>query len=319
MRNKLITHKDKVIVTGGAGFIGSSLAISLNQKFNVQIIDNLSTSLSKNINMISDNGIKLNKFSLQSKMPLKLFQNCSTVFHLAGLSDVKESMIKPSLYYENNVQATINLLESMRRNDVKNIVFTSSSVVYGETSKPVNEKSILKPISVYAITKQFCESLIESYCNLYGFKGVILRLANIVGENSSKGLIHDMLLKFKKNPNQITILGDGKQTKSYLDVNDCVEAILLSYKNMKNQKFNPEIFNVSSNFLDVNNVVKIIGGALGNDSFNCIYKKFDDSGRGWFGDITKSTMSISKLKKLNWKPMDSKKTVQSIVKRNIEN
>lgn len=310
----MISNKENIIVTGGAGFIGSNLAIRLSKNYDVRIIDNLSTALKENITLLSKHNLNLYNYSLQSKIPSKYFKNCSTIFHLASLSDVKESMINPKAYLDNNIQGTINLLESMRINDIKNILFTSSSVVYGETKKIVSEKSPTKPISVYGMTKLFCESLIESYCQMYGFKSVIFRLANIVGEKSPKGLIHDMVLKFKKNPNQIVILGNGKQTKSYLHVDDCVQAIIIGYKNMKKQKSNTEIFNVSSkNFLNVDTMVKTIGQTLKCDSFKPIYEKFDSSGRGWQGDITQSKMSISKLEKLNWKPMDTKKTIQSII------
>jgi UDP-glucose 4-epimerase len=308
-------NKERVIVTGGAGFIGTQLAISLARDYQIVVIDDLSLAMDSNVKQLLNHGIEIKKQSLQSTLSSKPFKNCSTVFHLAGKSNVKESMLKPQDYFENNVHVTMNLLESMRKQDVKKIVFTSSSVVYGETKKTVNEQSLTKPISIYGVTKLLCESLIESYCNIYGFKGVILRLANIIGENSTKGLIHDMMLKFKKNPKQIIILGDGKQVKSYLHVNDCVTAIITGHNNMKKQKSNIEVFNVSGkDFLDVNTIVKTIGETLGYDSFKSIYQKYDESGRGWSGDIIQSKMNISKLEKLDWKPMSSINSIKSIVR-----
>lgn len=307
---------EQVLVTGGAGFIGTQLVISLAQDHRVVAIDDLSLAINSNIKELSKHKIKIKRTSLQSNLSSKYFKDCSAVFHLAGKSDVKESMIKPQDYFQNNVDATINLLEAMRKQDVKKIIFTSSSVVYGETKKTVNEQSFTKPISIYGVTKLLCESLIASYCDIYGFKGVILRLANIIGPNSTKGLIHDMVLKFKQNPKQITILGDGKQAKSYLHVNDCVAAIIAAYHNMKNQKSNAEIFNVSGkDFLDVNNIVSTIGKTLGYGSFRPIYQKFDKSGRGWSGDITQSKMSVSKLEKLGWKPTNGTESIKSIVKK----
>jgi len=307
-------NSDSIIITGGAGFIGNSLVQALSNK-HLTILDDFSTGIISNLKLFDRKKIKIHKGKIQSKLDSKDFKNCSAVFHLAGKSDVNESMQNPKKYFENNLLATINILDKMRKFDVPKIIFTSSSVVYGENSKIIYENYPTKPISIYGITKLFCEHSIESYCKKYGLKGVNLRLANIIGVNSPKGIIYDMIAKFSKNPKKIIVLGDGKQTKSYLHVDDCVSAIISSYDNLRKQKKPCETFNVSNNdFISVNSVVKTIAEALGKHNYKILYQKFDKTGRGWEGDITKSRINSSRLENLYWKPkLDSKGAIKSVV------
>jgi UDP-glucose 4-epimerase len=228
------------------------------------------------------------------------------VFHVAASSDVKESMINPKKYFENNTVATMNILEAMRKKDATKIIFTSSSVVYGISNKINFENSQKDPISVYGLTKLMCEDAIKTYCNAYGFNGIILRLANIVGKRAPKGIIHDMVTKFKKNPNEIEVLGDGNQTKSYLHVSDCVNAIVACYKHMNHQKNACEIYNVAnSDHIRVKYIVRCIANEMSIPKFKIKYVRHNNAGAGWHGDLTTSKLSISKLKRLSWAPKHS--------------
>jgi len=149
------------------------------------------------------------------------------VFHLAANPEVKLSSTCPEIHYQQNVVATFNLLEAIRKTgNIKTFIFTSSSTVYGEPTKiPTPEDyAPLKPISVYGASKLACEALISAYAHTYGFKAIIYRLANIVGPRNKHGVIHDFMQKLKTKPKELEILGDGTQNKSYLYINDCIEA-----------------------------------------------------------------------------------------------
>jgi UDP-glucose 4-epimerase len=127
------------------------------------------------------------------------------------------STITPEIHFNENVVATFNLLEAMRKNDVEELVFASSSSVYGEPeSIPVSEEAPIKPVSVYGASKATCENLIHAYTNLYGLKAVVLRYANVVGPRLRHGVIYDFIVKLGKNTKQLEILGDGAQKRSYI-------------------------------------------------------------------------------------------------------
>ncbi|CAE6487098.1 NAD-dependent epimerase/dehydratase family protein [Candidatus Nitrosotenuis uzonensis] len=295
-----------VVLTGGAGFIGSHLAERL-KSHQLRILDDFSIGAKNNLNNITrNNNISIKKCNLVTADLSQHINRDSTIFHLAARSDVRESMVQPKKYFKSNVIAMTNLLEAMRKKDAKYIVFTSSSVVYGQSSNVNAEKSPKTPISIYGLTKLMCESAIETYCNAYGFKGVILRLANIIGPRAPKGILHDIILKFKKNAKQITVLGDGKQTKSYLHVDDCINAILLCQQSLRHQRQPCQVYNVANyDQITVKDVVKFIASEMNITNFEIRYSKYDNSSSGWHGDIPISKMSITKIKKIGWKPRHS--------------
>lgn len=307
---------EQVTITGGAGFIGSHLVESLTDKNRVIIIDNMSTGNKKNLHKImQDRKVSLKVIDV-SKISANHLKNCSSVFHLAGRSDVRESMTNPRLYFNDNIHATENLLETMRKADVSKIIFTSSSVVYGSSTKTHREDDITKPVSVYGTTKLICESLIESYCTMYGFKGVILRFANIVGSRSPKGIIRDLVQKFQHDSKRITVLGNGKQTKSYLHVDDCVKAILTCYKNIYKQNSPVAVYNIANkDYTKVKDIVDIIANEMNLRNYKISYLKHDKTGAGWAGDITVSRLDISKIQKLSWMPrLGSNDAIRQTVK-----
>jgi UDP-glucose 4-epimerase len=173
-------------------------------------------------------------------------KDCETIFHLAANPEVKTGSTNPETHYQQNIAATFNLLEALRKaGNNKTLTFTSSSTVYGEATRTPTPEDYtpLKPISIYGATKLACEALITAYAYTYGFKALIYRLANIVGPRNKHGVIHDFIQKLRKNPKELEILGDGTQTKSYLYISDCIEAMLIGIEKSKNQV---EIYNVGS-------------------------------------------------------------------------
>ncbi|MCD6235506.1 MAG: GDP-mannose 4,6-dehydratase, partial [Thaumarchaeota archaeon] len=299
-------NADKVLVTGGAGFIGSHLVDYLMDRgFSVTVLDNLSSGRTENIaRWIGNPRFKFIRGDLLNYADLeKSLEGCGTVFHLAADPEVKRGSEKPELHYRQNVEATFRLLETIRKNgSVEKLVFASSSTVYGEASQiPTPETySPLEPISVYGASKLACEALITAYAHTYGFKAVILRLANIIGPRSRHGVIYDFINKLLRNPRVLEILGDGTQTKSYLHVDDCVEAMVLASERSEPRV---EVFNIGSeDWINVKRIAEIVVEELGLEGVEFKFTGGVDGGRGWPGDVKEMLLDISKIKRLGWKP-----------------
>ena len=315
----------KVLITGGAGFIGSHLAEKLvNLGFDVYVYDNLSSGKLENINHLLDkkNFRFVKEDLLQPKNLPKILNDCELVFHLAANPEVKISSTNPEIHFQQNLVSTYNLLECLRKNgNVKTLVFTSSSTVYGEAEIPTPEEySPLNPISIHGAVKLACEVLISAYTRNYGFKSIIYRLANIVGPRSYHGVVVDFDKKLRKNSEELEILGDGFQKKSYLYVDDCVNAILQGL-NTANNGDNVKVFNVGSNDqIDVLTIAKIVVEEMGLKNVKFKPTGGVNGGRGWAGDVKNMLLDISKLKSIGWKPTyNSEKAVRLATKSLIKN
>jgi len=293
----------RALITGGAGFIGSHLVDRLvKERWFVRIIDNLSTGKWENINhhMNNSNVEIVIKDLKETSEILKFTKDINVIFHFAANPEVRTSVIKPEIHFSENVIATFNLLEIMRKNDVEEIVFASSSSVYGEPEKiPVHENAPIRPISVYGASKASCENFIHAYSKLYGIRAVILRYANVVGPRQRHGVIYDFLLKLFSNSSELEVLGDGSQIRSYIYIDDAIEATLIAY--MKKRK-TFEVYNVGSDdWITVLEVAKIVSGTLGLSSVKLKFKPYH-YGIGWPGDVKRIALSIDKIKSLGFKP-----------------
>ncbi len=305
-----------ILVTGGAGFIGSHLVDKLISENNsVVVLDNLSSSGLKNLEHLKDDknfdfikGDLLNVEDIENALT-----DVSKVYHLAANPDVRLSEVDTKSHFEQNIVASYNLLEGMRIKKINEIVFLSTSTVYGDAKiLPTPEDYRTIPISVYGASKMAAESLIYSYCHTFGIKSVVLRLANVIGPRSNHGVIYDFMNKLKKNPKELEILGDGKQNKSYLYIEDCVDGILFAEKKSKN---NIEIFNLGSeDKVNVKTIAKLVVEGIGLK--NVKYRFTGGfNGRGWKSDIKLMQLSIDKIKKLGWRPKyNSKQAVEKTVK-----
>ncbi len=298
-------NPDRILVTGGAGFLGSHLVdILMERGASVTVIDNLSRGRLSNISTWLKNpkfkfimGDMLNPEDIR-----KALKNCGIVFHLAANPDVKIGAFNTKIDYEQNILATYNLLEALRDSQCRNIVFTSTSTVYGEAEKMPTPEDYgpLKPISLYGASKLACEALISGYSHLFGFKSVICRLANIVGSRSGHGVIYDFINKLRNNPRVLDVLGDGTQRKSYLYVKDCVEAMILAAEKSDGQV---EIYNIGSeDTVNVATIAKIVIEEMGLKDVEIRYTGGVDGGRGWKGDVKEMLLDISRIKGLGWKP-----------------
>lgn len=324
-----------IIITGGAGFIGSALVSRLlGEGYAITIIDNLSTGKKESlIGSAKDNKLDFVELDLADSSPqttnklIQAINQCDIVFHLAANADVKIGHINTDIDFSNNIIATRNLLECIRRGigsreKRKKIIFVSSSTVYGEAlTYPTSENCApLKPISIHGASKLACEALISGYVGSFsGLTGVIFRLANIVGPTARRGVVFDIVKKlryYSKGKGFLEILGDGKQNKSYLYIDDCVEVLMYGLRQFSSPL---ELFNVASeDQISVNSVLEIIANELGMVSppLNYITSAAQD-GRGWPGDVTNMLLSTDKLKALGWNAQYSSKDAISVTVRKM--
>ena len=299
----------KVLVTGGAGFVGSHLVDRLmQQNAFVRVVDNLSSGKEENIkkHLNKRNFEFLNGDLKDLAVVEKALIGIETVFHLAANPEVRVDKADPSIHFQENLLATFSLLQTMRKsNSAKLIVFLSSSAVYGEpTELPTSEDyGPLLPISVYGASKLGCEALVSSYCKTFGFRGLILRLANIVGGRSTHGAIVDFVQKLRYNPSELEVLGDGTQTKSYLHVEDLVDAVLFALNDFVDKKKSTDVYNVGSlDKVDVKRIAEIVVEEMRLRNVKLKFTGGVDGGRGWKGDVKTMQLSTRKLTTLGWKP-----------------
>jgi UDP-glucose 4-epimerase len=289
------------VVTGGAGFIGSHLVDALVARGDrVVIIDSLVNGERRNIGGHLDAGrVTLVQADLLQDGWQDSLNGVKRVYHLAADPDVRQGSLTPDSQIHNNIVATYRVLEAMRAQGVPEIVFTSTSTVYGDaTIIPTPESyNPLEPVSVYGASKLASESLISAYCHGFGMKGWVYRFANIIGERSNHGVITDFIEKLEHNRNELEILGDGRQTKSYLEVRACVRAMLFAAEKSDGVL---NIFNIGSeDWVDVTTIADIIVREMG---LLHVKYRFTGGERGWVGDVPRMQLAVTKLKALGWEP-----------------
>lgn len=305
----------KVLVTGGAGFIGSHVVDRLIEMGNkVTVFDNMSSGRMDFISHhLNDPRFRLIEGDLLDTDTIEAAcTDIDLVFHVAANPDVRLGAIDTKVHFDQNITATYNLLEAMRKSGVKDIAFTSTSTVYGEAAViPTPEDyGPLMPISLYGASKLACEALITSYSHTFDMQSWIFRFANIIGDRGTHGIIVDFIEKLRRNPAELEILGDGRQSKSYLHVRECVDAMMFAISE-SNDEVN--IFNIGSN--DATNPTRI--GEIIVEEMGLDDVKFNYTGgsRGWKGDVPKMMLSVDKLKKLGWVPeWESEQSVRETVR-----
>ena len=293
-----------ILVAGGAGFIGSHLCDALLSKNNTVIVADKLIMGSKNIEHLSQNtNFKFYEMELANQDNVdKLFgdNKIDIVYHMAANSDISKSANDTSIDFNDTLLTTRVLLESMRKNNVKNIFFASTSAVYGEMPDIVlnEETGGLKPVSYYGGAKLASEALISSYVSMCDMNAVIFRFPNVIGPRLTHGVVYDFVKKLRNNPKELEILGDGTQCKPYIYVTDLVNAIV-----KLTEQFEPgvEVFNISvmSEGTSVTHIAEIVVDVLG---LSDVEFKYTGGDRGWKGDVPRFKYDISKVLATGWKP-----------------
>lgn len=285
----------RALVTGGAGFIGSHLIDALIASgYKVRVIDNLSSGKLEFIKThIASGHLEFQEGDLTLLEDVKIAtKGIDCVFHLAANPDIRLGTRVTDTDLKQGTIATYNLLESMRINGVKKIAFASSSVVYGEDAPLPTSESYgpCLPISLYGASKLACEGLITSWAGTFDFQAWIFRFANIIGERGTHGVIFDFIHKLKNDNSQLEVLGNGLQEKSYMEVKECVNAILHIY-DTQNKQIN--LFNLGSHdTCSVKRIAEIVTEETGNKDAKIEYT---GGSRGWAGDIPRARLGIEKM------------------------
>jgi UDP-glucose 4-epimerase len=306
----------KILVTGAAGFIGSSLVDRLlAEGHSVVGIDNFSTGRREFLAEALENpNFKLFERDLfeLSSFEGAMTPEISQVYHLAANADVKDGLLHPRKDLEQNTIVTWNVLESMRKHGVKKIGFSSTGSVYGEAAVIPTPEACPFPIqtSLYGASKLAGEALISAYAEGYGMKATIYRFVSILGERYTHGHVFDFLKALQKDPSQLRVLGNGKQRKSYLYIQDCIDAILLTSR--KETARPVEVYNLGTDeYVDVDASIEVICKELGVSP----KKNYTGGERGWVGDNPFIFLDCAKLREAGWKP---KQTIRDSVRLTIK-
>ena len=304
----------KAFVTGGAGFIGSNLVDRLLARGDeVVAYDNFSTGRREFLRDASPNprfalveGDILDGAAMSAAM-----RGVDFVFHLAANADVRFGTEHPQRDLEQNTIATFRVLEAMRENGVKRIAFSSTGSIYGEPTVFPTPEDAPFPVqtSLYGASKLACEGLISAYCEGFGFSGWIFRFVSILGERYTHGHVFDFYKRLRSDPGALTVLGNGKQRKSYLYVQDCIDAIFLATARAETKT---TILNLGTDeYCHVNDSIGWITGALG------IAPQLSYTGgeRGWIGDSPFIFLDCARMRGLGWAP---KLSIQQGILRTLE-
>jgi UDP-glucose 4-epimerase len=304
----------KALVTGAAGFIASNLVdrlLALGHE--VVGYDNFSTGQRRFVaGALAQPGFRLIEGDLLDESALNAAAaGCDTVFHFAANADVRFGTEHPRRDLEQNTIATFNVLEAMRGNGIGRIAFSSTGSVYGEAKVIPTPEDAPFPVqtSLYGASKLAGEGLIAAYCEGYGFQGIVFRFVSILGERYTHGHVFDFYKKLRADPTRLPVLGDGKQRKSYLYVQDCIDAILLA---LDRTQANYEVYNLGTeDSCQVNDSIGWICERLGVDP----ERVYSGGDRGWIGDNPIIQLDTTKIRSLGWAP---KLTIREGVLKTID-
>jgi len=283
------------LVTGGGGLIGSHLAGHLQSEYgaDVRVADDFSKGERDRI----PDGVDVIEADLTDEAETReaVTADLDVVFHLAAYTDT--NFDDDRTLFEENTEMTYNVLEAMADVGVSNLAFTSSSTVYGEAPRPTPEDyAPLEPISIYGSSKLADEALISTYAKSYGLTAWVYRFANIVGPYQRGNVVPDFIQKLQADPDELEILGDGRQEKSYLHVTDCVDAMCHVVEHGERDL---NTYNLGSRTTtSVNRIADIVAEEMGVDP----EYSYTGGDRGWTGDVPKMRLSVEKLAALGWEP-----------------
>ena len=319
MKHFTSTGKNRALVTGSAGFIGSHLVDKLLASgYSVVGIDNFSLGTLSNIEHLSgQSNFTQIDIDLVDSSKLKDFfsnYNFDVIFHFAANSDVRLGSRDTSIDLKSNFYTTKNILENMVENQISKIVFASTSAIYGDLDGEISEdQGPLFPTSFYGASKLASEAFISTYSNLFDIQSWLFRFPNVVGPRLTHGVIFDFISKLKSNSSELEILGDGKQKKPYLHVSDLLNAISMVYEKSQNMV---NFFNVGPrNTTSVEDIADFLIEVMSLSDVNLF---FTGGKIGWPGDIAKFSYNTSKIRKMGWSPSySSNEAVKKAIRENL--
>ncbi|HEX3433931.1 MAG TPA: NAD-dependent epimerase/dehydratase family protein [Solirubrobacteraceae bacterium] len=306
----------RVCITGGGGFIGSSLVDRLAARdVEVVVLDDFRTGRREFLAEALDGSrVRLIDGDVLDQAAVEeATRGCDWVFHLQANADVRRGLENPRRDLEQNTIATSNVLEAMRVNDVKQIAFSSTGSVYGEPDVFPTPEDAPFPMqtSLYAASKLAGEGMIEAYATGFAFTGLIFRFVSILGERYTHGHVFDFFCALKRDPSRLRVLGDGRQEKSYLYVQDCIDAILLAVEHHQGRP-GAHVYNLGADeTIVVDDSVAIITDQLG------LSPEIEHTGgrRGWTGDSPLIHLDTKRIRALGWAPQ---LTIRESVERTVQ-
>ncbi|OYR55940.1 NAD-dependent epimerase/dehydratase family protein [Halorubrum halodurans] len=301
----------RVLVTGGAGLVGSHLAATLLEAdATVRIADDLSKGDRDRVPAAAE--FVEADVTDPDDVAAVVTADLDVVFHFAAYTDTNYDDDRE--LFEANTEMTYNVLERMREVGVDRVAFTSSSTVYGEAPRPTPEDHApMEPISIYGSSKLADEALISTYAHSYGVQSWVFRFANIVGPHQRGNVIPDFIEKLEADPTELEILGDGRQEKSYMHVTDCVDAIRHVVEHADDDL---NVYNLGTRTTtSVTRIADVVSDELGVDP----EYSYTGGDRGWTGDVPKMRLSIEKLAALGWEPsIESDEAVRRAARQLID-
>lgn len=309
----------RYFITGGAGFIGSSVCARLlaaNDQDRVTVFDNLSFGRESYIRPHYANprfsfvkGDMLNPDELRPAI-----RDHDFVFHFAANADIAKSMEQTDLDVKLTITATYNLLEAMRLAGVRKIVYSSGSGVYGDvgTTETPEDFGPLLPISLYGASKLAAEGLISAFSHMFDIQAWVFRFANVIGGRETHGVILDFIRKLQANSSRLDILGDGTQSKAYIHVTDIMDAIFYVAAHARDQV---NLFNVATDdYVTVTEIAQEVVRAMSLEGVKLVYAGGD---RGWKGDVPIVRFNLGKIHSLGWRSRHSSREAVALTIREI--
>lgn len=313
----------KVFITGGAGFLGSFLSEEmLRRGAHVTIFDRFSQGKKRILALEKHPQVTIVQGDLMDyEKVLEHIKESSWVWHLSSNTDIPAGLKDTTIDLRDGVMATRNLLEAMRQHGIQKIIFPSSGAIYGEHHKGFRSESMgpTLPISLYGAQKIACEAFLSAYAHLFGIQAWIFRFGNIISGRITHGVIRDFIKKLKTNPNELEVLGDGTQTKSYLLVEECLDGIIyvLSKTKAKDGEGFCDVFNLGAS--DETVVLDIAKMVIEEMKLPNCKIKIKGGERGWKGDQAKIALDISKIRAMGWQPKhNSTEAVRISIRRMLE-
>jgi len=306
----------KSFIVGGAGFIGSHLVDQLVGRGPVTIYDNMTVGKREFIAepLASGRATLIEADALDLPALTEAMKGHDVVFHLAANPEARWGLERTRLDLEQGTIALYNCLEAMRLTGAKKIVFSSSGTVYGNVIKPCAEGDLGSlPISLYGASKFAGEAMIAAFVECFGLEGFICRFGNVVGDRGTHGAILDFCKKLQAHPEYLDVLGDGRQAKPYLHVNDCVAGLLYVLDHAKGEK--PNIYNLAPP--DTTSVKRIAELCVAASPYPTARIEYGVTAQGWPGDVPTSVIVPDKLSKLGFKVRHTSDDAVAIAVREV--